>query len=574
MDTSTAAPAEPTEVCAPASSLPPAPETPSSAPSNAAAAAPSPRADWLRRNIPIVMSKLGGDDIVPVRGAAAPAALVAATASATVARSRGSMPARPSTAAAPSRAADGDDHDFVVEPLSQIRFRKSVASASTSDWTRHIYGADPSTILRASPRSNAPTNTLGLESARPKGITYHALHDLPRANRGAGKPTPLADVISVGVVTRVDKRADGPFAAVVQMLAPGASEALVLAFIVRKKGERKKKTARSDEGATPTPASNPAEAAAETTTAELTAPPPVVENVVVDEYVPWREGHVVVVRDPIPLSALQPSAPPAIALRATHLPILGRTPDLRRCATPSCPRSTLRPNNAGINDAHCEIHELARVRASLNRRMELSGSATVPMTIAGAPDAKSGAADPIARAQYWWGERVVAAAESRRGAAVATSAARKKLIEQAVAKCGSVGAQYLRRSRNIAEEGMQDPAAHDERMQREKERVEATVSALMQARARQNGFLRKSAAAASVRKGPSRTASSTETDLVAAASRPEKRDASEEPELERDPKRTRRPDDSKTAPFLGGTGGNGGHGGDVLIDLSDSDDNE
>ncbi|KNE61893.1 hypothetical protein AMAG_07162 [Allomyces macrogynus ATCC 38327] len=303
------------------------------------------------------------------------------------------------------------------------------------------------------------------------------------------------------------------------------------------------------------------------------ATPPPVENTVVDEYVPWREGHVVVVRDPIPLSALQPSAPPAIALRATHLPILGRTPDLRRCATPSCPRSTLRPNHAGTDDAHCEMHELARVRASLNRRMELSGSATVPMAIAGAPDAKTAAADPIARAQYWWGERVVAAAESRRGAAVATSAARKKLIEQAVAKCGSVGAQYLRRSRNIAEEGMQDPTEHDERVQREKERVEATVSALMQARARQNGFLRKSATA-SATKGSSTASSSTETDLTGAASRTEKRNATEDLALERDPKRIRGPGENSIASILAGAGGEWSLSGDVLIELSDSDDDE
>ncbi|KAJ3350511.1 hypothetical protein GGF32_004828 [Allomyces javanicus] len=526
MDTSIAAPLDPAEHDALASPPPPPPETASSTPAPpTVAAAPSPSADWLRRKQPKTVPKTGGE-------AAAPAP-------------------RPTTT-------------------------KSTASANSPDWTRRIYGADPATILRAPPRSAATTtDTLGLESARPKGITYHALHDLPRANRGAGKPIPLTDVISVGVVTRVDKRADGPFAAVVQMLAPGASEALVLAFIVRKKGERKKKTAKPDEEVTPTttPAAGAEEAAADADPADATPPPPV-ENAVVDEYVPWREGHVVVVRDPIPLSALQPSAPPAIALRATHLPILGRTPDLRRCATPSCPRSTLRPNNAGTADAHCEIHELARVRASLNRRMELSGSATVPMTIAGAPSDAKSAADPIACAQYWWGERVVAAAESRRGAAVATSAARKKLIEQAVAKCGSVGAQYLRRSRNIAEEGMQDPTAHDERVQREKERVDATVSALMQARARQNGFLRKSAAAARATKEPRTASSSSDTDLVGAASRPEKRDAPEEPELVRDPKRTRGPDDRNTAPILGGTGGEGGHGGDVLIDLSDSDDDE
>ncbi|KNE62893.1 hypothetical protein AMAG_08071 [Allomyces macrogynus ATCC 38327] len=425
MDSSTAAPLEPAERHARASPPPPAQELSSLKPSTASTAPPL-RADWLHRSQPKNMSPAGGE-------AAAPAALPTAPASAGGARNRGPARARPSTTAAPSRDSDSIDHDLVIEALSQIRFRKPAAPAISPNWTRHIYGADPATILRAPPRSNTSTDTLGLETTRPRGITYHALHDLPRANRGAGKPTPLMGVISVGVVTRVDKRADGPFAAVLQMLAPGASEALVLAFIVRRKGERKKKTAKPDE-ATTTPAPDTEEGATEGTTAEATPPPPV-ENVVVDEYVPWREGHVVVVRNPIPLSALQPSAPPAIALRATHLPILGRTPDLRRCATPSCPRSTLRPNNAGADDAHCEMHELARVRASLNRRMELSGSATVPMTIAGAPSDAKSAADPIARAQYWWGERVVAAAESRRGAAVATSAARKKLIEYGAPFC-------------------------------------------------------------------------------------------------------------------------------------------
>ncbi|ORZ38504.1 hypothetical protein BCR44DRAFT_1428400 [Catenaria anguillulae PL171] len=240
-------------------------------------------------------------------------------------------------------------------------------------------------------------------------------------------------------------------------------------------------------------------------------------------YAPPRIGELIAIRHPTRLQPSSTTSPPAIATSPANLTRLGLAVDLATCASLGCFNYVPSTSSQTLNgSARCELHVMAQVHRSLNKRIELSGASTAPIMLhsgvgKGASvkyvkeviastltDAMGGATGGDAGNSgrggytYYMREKVLVT-HPRAETSVKENPKRKAAIDAILQKDNSPGAQNLRRVRQLADPTsvnlFEGDLANQQRKRQDDARVVASLDALNDARKRQREVRENQAAA-------------------------------------------------------------------------------